>query len=82
MVNNGFLAGKRMEFSRKHHTVCPQVPFFHVFGTIVVIMTSLYYASTIVLPTDGYQPDKTLDAMKKEKYIVVIYKVRLYWLKI
>ena len=61
-----------MEFSAKRHTICMQAPLFHVFGTIVSIMTAVNHASTIVLPTDGYQPDKTLDALKNEKYITVI----------
>ncbi|XP_063918020.1 medium-chain acyl-CoA ligase ACSF2, mitochondrial-like [Zophobas morio] len=78
MVNSGFLIGKRMQLSRKHHTICMPVPLFHVFGTIVGIMTALNHASTIVLPTDGYQPDKTLDAIKNEKCTVIYGTPTMY----
>ncbi|XP_063918057.1 medium-chain acyl-CoA ligase ACSF2, mitochondrial-like [Zophobas morio] len=79
MVNNGFLIGKRMEFSAKRHTICMQAPLFHVFGTIVSIMTAVNHASTIVLPTDGYQPDKTLDALKNEKCTVIYGTPTMYF---
>ncbi|XP_063917946.1 medium-chain acyl-CoA ligase ACSF2, mitochondrial-like [Zophobas morio] len=71
MINNGFLIGKRMELAGKHHTICVQVPLFHVFGTVGIIMAALNFASTIVLPTDGYQPEKSLDAIKNQKCTVI-----------
>ena len=75
MVNNGFVTGKRMELWSKHHTLCVQVPLFHIFGSVSGIIASLTYGSTMVLPTDGYQPDKTLDALKNEKYITMVHTV-------
>ena len=71
MVNNGFFIGKGMDLSRKHHTLCVQVPLFHIFGTDIAIMVALNHASTVVLPTDGYHPSKTLDAIKNEKYLTI-----------
>ena len=71
MINNGFLIGKRMELAGKHHTICVQVPLFHVFGTVGIIMAALNFASTIVLPTDGYQPEKSLDAVQNQKCTVI-----------
>ena len=65
-----------MELSSKHHTLCVQVPLFHIFGSVSGIIASLTYGSTMVLPTDGYQPDKTLDALKNQKYIIIIHPVR------
>jgi acyl-CoA synthetase (AMP-forming)/AMP-acid ligase II len=76
MVNNSFYIGKRNELNLKHHTICLQVPFFHAFGTVISVMAALNHGSTLVLPTDGYNPDKSLDAIVEEKYNfnVLIYK--------
>ncbi|KAJ3642552.1 hypothetical protein Zmor_025317 [Zophobas morio] len=71
MVNTGFITGKRLDLSHKHHTLCVQVPLFHIFGTIVGFMVALNHASTIVLPSNAYQPSKTLDAIKNEKCTVI-----------
>lgn len=68
MVNNGYYIGKRNELHTKHHIICLQVPFFHAFGTTISIMAALNHGATMVLPTDGYNPDKSLDAIKEEKY--------------
>ena len=77
MVNSGFMVGKRLDFSHNYHKICLQVPFFHVFGTVLGIMASLNHASTIVLPTDGYQPGKNFDAIKNEKYLTILTLYRL-----
>ncbi|XP_044268322.1 medium-chain acyl-CoA ligase ACSF2, mitochondrial isoform X2 [Tribolium madens] len=71
MVNNGYLIGKRNELNQKHHTICLQVPFFHAFGTSISIMAALNHGATMVLPTDGYNPDKSLDAIKEEKCTII-----------
>ena len=72
MVNNGFLLGKRLELASKPHTICVQLPPFHIYGTLAGIVASLHHGSTIVLPTDGYQSDKTFDAIKNEKCTVIV----------
>ncbi|KAH0815700.1 hypothetical protein GEV33_007091 [Tenebrio molitor] len=71
MVNNSFYIGKRNELNLKHHTICLQVPFFHAFGTVISVMAALNHGSTLVLPTDGYNPDKSLDAIVEEKCTVI-----------
>ncbi|RZC39358.1 acyl-CoA synthetase family member 2, mitochondrial, partial [Asbolus verrucosus] len=71
MVNNGFYIGKRNEFHRKHHIICLQVPFFHAFGTVISVIAALNHGSTLVLPTDGFNPDKSLDAIKEEACTVI-----------
>ena len=77
MVNNAFLLGKRIELSDKHHTICVQLPPFHIYGTLAGIVASLHHGSTIVLPTNGYQPSKALDVIKNEKYVTTINQIFL-----
>lgn len=73
MVNNGFFIGKRNEFHKKHQTICVQVPLFHAFGTVVSIMAALNHGATLVLPTDGYNPDKSIDAIKEERFLLSFF---------
>ncbi|XP_063922118.1 medium-chain acyl-CoA ligase ACSF2, mitochondrial-like isoform X1 [Zophobas morio] len=78
LVNSAFFTGKRLQLSSKHHKLCAQVPLFHIYGTVVGIMAALNHASTIVLPTNGYQPSKTLDAIKNEKCTVIYGTPTMY----
>ncbi|XP_063917984.1 medium-chain acyl-CoA ligase ACSF2, mitochondrial-like [Zophobas morio] len=78
MVNNGFLLGKKIELSNKYHKICVQLPPFHIYGTLSGIVASLHHGSTIVLPTNGYQPSKALDVIKNEKCTVLIGTPTMY----
>ncbi|CAG9771984.1 unnamed protein product [Ceutorhynchus assimilis] len=71
IVNNSFFAGKRNELDRKHHIICVQVPFFHVFGTIVTVNAGLNHGATLVLPSPSFDADKSLDAIRDEKCSVI-----------
>lgn len=51
----------------KHHKICCQNPLFHAYGTVIAMSASLNHASTLVLPAAGYDPEKSLDAIKEEK---------------
>lgn len=70
IVNNSYIVGKRNELNRKHHTICVQVPFFHVFGTTVTINAALNHGATLVIPTPGYNPNCSLDAIRDEKWVL------------
>lgn len=53
--------------NQKHHKICCPNPLFHAFGTVIAISSALNHACTLVLPDAGYDPGKTLDAIKEEK---------------
>lgn len=78
VVNNGYFTGKRNELNEKHHTICLQNPLFHVFGTIAALSSSINHGSTIVLPSDGYDPEKNLTAITEEKCSVVFGTPTMY----
>lgn len=67
IANNAYLVGRKNELHTKHHTICVQVPFFHVFGTVLGITGPLHHAATLVLPALTFDPDKSLDAIRDEK---------------
>lgn len=71
LVNNSFFIGKRNELDRKHHKICVQVPFFHVFGTDITIGASVNHGATLVIPSPGYDPEKSLDAIRDEKCSII-----------
>ncbi|XP_018564379.1 acyl-CoA synthetase family member 2, mitochondrial isoform X2 [Anoplophora glabripennis] len=71
LVNNGFYVGKRNELGKKHHRICVLVPLFHAFGTVITISASLNYGATLVLPSDGFDPNKSLDAIKEENCTII-----------
>ncbi|KAJ8917664.1 hypothetical protein NQ315_005111 [Exocentrus adspersus] len=71
LVNNGFYIGRRNELDRKHHRICVQVPLFHAFGTAITISAGINYGATLVLPCEGYSPNKSLDAIKDENCSII-----------
>ncbi|XP_018564375.1 acyl-CoA synthetase family member 2, mitochondrial-like [Anoplophora glabripennis] len=71
LVNNGYYIGKRNELDTKHHTICVLVPLFHGFGTVITISASVNHGATLVLPSDGFDPNKSLDAIKEENCTII-----------
>ncbi|XP_076250870.1 medium-chain acyl-CoA ligase ACSF2, mitochondrial-like isoform X2 [Rhynchophorus ferrugineus] len=78
LTNNSYFIGKRNELDRKHHNVCVQVPFFHAFGTVVTIGCATNHGATLVVPSPGYEPDKSLDAIRDEKCSVIYGTPTMY----
>ncbi|XP_066247827.1 medium-chain acyl-CoA ligase ACSF2, mitochondrial-like [Euwallacea similis] len=77
-VNNSYFVGKRNELDIKHHVICVQVPFFHVFGTVATIGGSLNFGTTLVLPASSFNPDKSLDAIRDEKCSIIYGTPTMY----
>ncbi|KAJ8936154.1 hypothetical protein NQ318_010565 [Aromia moschata] len=71
LTNNGFFVGQRNELDKKHQTICVQVPLFHAFGIVITIGASVNNASTLVLPSPEYNPNKNLDALRDERCTVI-----------
>ncbi|KAF7264300.1 hypothetical protein GWI33_000341, partial [Rhynchophorus ferrugineus] len=78
LTNNSYFIGKRNEFDRKHHNVCVQVPFFHAFGTVITIGAAVNHGATLVIPSPGYEPEKSLDAIRDEKCSVIYGTPTMY----
>ncbi|KAG5899898.1 hypothetical protein JTB14_002450 [Gonioctena quinquepunctata] len=71
IVNNGFHIGKRNELYKKQHKICVQNPLFHAYGTIISISSALNFGTTLVLPSEGYDPERNLEALKEEKCTII-----------
>jgi fatty-acyl-CoA synthase len=45
--------------------ICAPVPFYHCFGCVMAVLTSLTRGSTLVTPHDYFDPVHTLDAVER-----------------
>ena len=66
ILNNGYFIGLRLKYSEQDR-VCIPVPFYHCFGMVIGNLCCTSHGATIVIPTDGFDPDKTLEAVEKER---------------
>lgn len=68
-VNNGIHVGNRnlLEGGR----ICVQVPLFHAFGVVITIMAGMSHGATLVLPSPGFSPEHSLQAIVNEKCTVI-----------
>ncbi|XP_050741145.1 medium-chain acyl-CoA ligase ACSF2, mitochondrial [Drosophila biarmipes] len=68
-VNNGIHVGNRNQLEGER--ICVQVPMFHAFGVVITIMAGLTKGATMVLPSPGFSPKDSLQAISSEKCSVI-----------
>ncbi|XP_032591930.1 medium-chain acyl-CoA ligase ACSF2, mitochondrial isoform X2 [Drosophila grimshawi] len=68
-VNNGIHVGSRNELDGER--ICVQVPLFHAFGVGITIMAAMSKGATLVLPSAGFSPKDSLQAIVEEKCTVI-----------
>ena len=66
IVANGYYAGEGMNFTERDR-LCVPVPFYHCFGCVLGILACVTHGSTIVIPSEHFEPLKTLQAIQQEK---------------
>jgi fatty-acyl-CoA synthase len=66
ILNNGFFVGEAMNFSERDR-LCIPVPFYHCFGMVMGNLNCVTHGSTMVIPNDGFDPERTLRAVAEEK---------------
>ncbi|CAH1403239.1 unnamed protein product [Nezara viridula] len=66
-INNGHFFGKRCGYDTMHHTLCLQVPMFHIMGSTLGILCALDFGMTLVLPGPSYKKEDTIKALEKHK---------------
>lgn len=66
ILNNGNSIGDRMLLTEKDIICCPP-PLFHCFGSILGYMASATHGSSIVFPTESFDPAATLTAVQNER---------------
>jgi acyl-CoA synthetase (AMP-forming)/AMP-acid ligase II len=66
ILNNGLQIGDRMLLTEKDVICCPP-PLFHCFGCILGYMASATHGSSIVFPTEAFDPLAALKAVQEYK---------------
>ncbi|XP_039281712.1 medium-chain acyl-CoA ligase ACSF2, mitochondrial isoform X2 [Nilaparvata lugens] len=77
-VNNSYFVGKRMGLHLKNHVILCQVPFFHVFGSVLGILGALNHGAALVLPGPLYHPDESVQAVIDYKCTVLYGTPTMY----
>ena len=66
ILNNGFFIGECMKLTPADR-LCIPVPLYHCFGMVLGNLACLTHGSTIVYPSDGFDPLTVLQAVQDEK---------------
>ena len=66
IVNNALAGAENMELTHKDK-ICGPVPYYHIFGSVMLNMCALVTGATMVIPTEHFSGRKTLEAIEKEK---------------
>ena len=66
ILNNGYSTGNRMKLTARDIICCPP-PLFHCFGSVLGYMASATHGSSIVFPSEAFDPTATLKAVQQER---------------
>jgi fatty-acyl-CoA synthase len=70
ILNNRFFIGETMKLGERDR-VCVPVPLYHCFGMVIGNLGCLTHGSTMVLPSEGFDPLATLEAIAAERCTAV-----------
>ncbi|EAR89528.1 acyl-CoA synthetase family (AMP-forming)/AMP-acid ligase family protein (macronuclear) [Tetrahymena thermophila SB210] len=73
ILNNGYLLGQRLGLVQSDK-ICLSVPLYHCFGMVMGNLAALNYGSTIVLPSEGFNPQHSMQSVG-EYQITTMYGV-------
>jgi len=66
LVANGYYCGEGMNFTEEDR-LCIPVPFYHCFGCVLGNLACVTHGSTMVIPSEYFEPIKALEAVQQEK---------------
>jgi fatty-acyl-CoA synthase len=66
ILNNSYFIGLRLKYTH-NDKVCIPVPFYHCFGMVIGNLCCTNFGATIVIPSESFEPMKTLQAVQDEK---------------
>ncbi|MDR0210441.1 MAG: AMP-binding protein [Pseudomonas putida] len=66
ILNNGYMVGESLGLTEHDRLVVP-VPLYHCFGMVMANLGCLTHGSTLIYPTDAFDPLATLRAVAEER---------------
>ncbi|KAF9439296.1 Fatty-acid-CoA ligase [Entomortierella beljakovae] len=66
LLNNGIQIGDNMRLTEKDILCCP-VPLFHCFGLVLSSLACMTHGSSIVYPSQTFEPEAILKAVSEER---------------
>jgi len=66
ILNNGYFVGESQKLTEKDRMVIP-VPLYHCFGMVMGNLGCITHGSTMIYPSEGFEPKKVLEAVHKER---------------
>ena len=66
LVANGYYTGEGMKFTEEDR-LCIPVPFYHCFGCVLGNLACVSHGSTMIIPSEYFEPLKSLEAVQQEK---------------
>ncbi|MCP5022731.1 MAG: AMP-binding protein [bacterium] len=70
ILNNAFSVGEVLGLVPEDR-VCVPVPFYHCFGMVISNLASVTHGSTIVVPSQSFEPEATLKAVQEERCTIL-----------
>ena len=65
ILNNAYFVARGCRYSPEDR-VCIPVPLYHCFGMVMGVLGCTTHGATMVLPSDGFEPVATLEAVSEE----------------
>lgn len=78
LINQGQFILKRLEFAKKNHKICVQVPLFHIFGLSGGPIFTLLSKATSVFPSGHFNAQSSLKTIQDERCTIVYGTPTMY----
>ena len=66
VLNNGYFTCRTLDFT-KSDRLCIPVPLYHCFGMVMGSLGCVTHAATMVLPSEGFDAEATLETIESER---------------
>ena len=70
IINNAVSCAKAMNLTH-YDRLCIPVPLYHCFGMVLGTLACCAAGATMIFPSEGFEPDKTMQALKSENCTAV-----------